>query len=260
MTNARLAFLVAGVQKAGTSALHDYLGDVSGLQLPPAKELHFFDDEEGVDWANPDYALLHSAFAADDRIRGEATPITLYWPQALERVTAYNPTMRLVLLFRDPIARAFSHWKMEYARGAERLNFAEAIRAGRGRMAAARPTPGYDRVASYVERGFYGRQLDRAQRLFGREQILCLDQDALKQAPDPTVARICNFLGVEPPADALTPRRVRVASEIQYPSELGAEDAAHLRTCFVAEMERFATLVDDPTDFPFIADYRHTSL
>lgn len=255
MTDRRLGFLIAGVQKGGTSALHDYLMEVPGLQLPPAKELHFFDDESTVDWSAPDYRPLHDHFAADDRLRGEATPITIYWPQALERVAAYNPAMRLVLLFRDPVGRAWSHWRMEWARGKETMPFAQAIREGRARMAASLPVAGFDRVASYVERGFYGRQLARAQRLFGRDRILCLDQDQLAKDPDRTVEQVCRFVAVEPPKTALRPRRVREAPTIDYPSKLESDDVAHLRACFTAEMRRFEGLVDEPARFPFLADY-----
>ena len=57
--------------------------------------------------AKPDYAPLHAAFPATDaRPRGEATPIYVYWPGCLERIAAYDPAMKLVLLFRDPIERA----------------------------------------------------------------------------------------------------------------------------------------------------------
>ena len=251
MTGRRLAFLVAGVQKAGTSALHDYLSEVPGLQLPPAKELHFFDDEE-QDWSAPDYDALHRSFVDDDRLRGEATPITLYWPQALERVRAYNPDMRLILLFRDPVTRAFSHWQMEYARGKETLPFAAAIREGRARMAASRPTPGFDRVWSYIERGFYGRQLARAQALFGRDRVLCLPQDELERDPDGTVAYLCRFLGVAPPQVRLRPRRVRAAPAIAYPSGLEQEEITALEASFDAELNRFALLVADPGRFDFL--------
>lgn len=250
--DARLGFLVAGVQKAGTSALHAYLSEVPDLQLPAAKELHFFDDEAGVDWSAPDYAPLHAPFAGDGRLRGEATPITLYWPGALERVHAYNPAIRLVLLFRDPVARAFSHWRMEWARGKEALPFAQAIREGRARMAAGLPTPGFDRTASYVERGFYGRQVARAIRLFGRDRLLCLPHAELACDPDGIAARICRFLDVPAPAGPLRPRQVRAAPAVAYPSLLEAEDRALLNACFAAELARFAALVDDPERFDFL--------
>ena len=255
MTDARLAFLIAGVQKAGTSALHDYLSEVPALQLPSSKELHFFDDERTVDWSAPNYGPLHEPFVADDRLRGEATPITLYWPQALERVAAYNPAMRLILIFRDPVSRAFSHWQMEWARGAEQLPFDQAIRVGRARMATSAPVAGFDRVASYVERGFYGRQLARALRLFGRENILCLAQDTLERDPDALLARICRFLEVASPAAPLRRRRVRAAPAIDYPSALELDDVTHLRSCYAAELKRFQSLVDDPAQFAFVADH-----
>src|SRR4051812_28315114 len=114
-----VSFLVAGVQKGGTTALFDYLSELPELELPAVKEAHFFDDEQNVDWVAPDYARYHALFSNPGRTWGEATPIYIYWPNALERIRAYNPAMKLILLFRDPIARAWSQWKMEYARGNE---------------------------------------------------------------------------------------------------------------------------------------------
>ena len=171
---ARISFLVAGVQKGGTTALFHYLDDLPGVQMAPAKEVHFFDDETGVDWARPDYARLHAAFpGADGRPRGEATPIYVYWPNCLERIARYNPAMRLILLFRDPVERAWSQWKMEYARGWETEPFAWCVRQGRARVDSPE-APGFHRVFSYVERGFYGAQLARVFQLFPREQVLAL--------------------------------------------------------------------------------------
>ena len=87
----KVAFIVAGVQKGGTTALFDYLGEEPALSLAREKEVHFFDDED-QDWAAPDYGAYHAHFAAPDgRQRGEATPIYLYWPGSLERIAAYNP-------------------------------------------------------------------------------------------------------------------------------------------------------------------------
>ncbi|RYG21799.1 MAG: sulfotransferase, partial [Burkholderiales bacterium] len=104
-------FIVVGVQKAGTTALFDYLGDSPAVALSKVKEVHFFDDET-VDWAKPDYGPYHAQFETADPIalRGEATPIYLYWPHSLERIAAYNPDIRLIVMLRDPVERAWSHW------------------------------------------------------------------------------------------------------------------------------------------------------
>jgi hypothetical protein len=130
----RVSFIVIGVQKAGTTALHDYLADDPAIGLSDVKEVHYFDDET-VDWAAPDYGAYHAHFADDGReIRGEATPIYVYWPNALDRIRAYNPAMRLILMLRDPVERAWSHWRMETARGVEQHSFAWCVRRGRQRL------------------------------------------------------------------------------------------------------------------------------
>ncbi|HEY8004785.1 MAG TPA: hypothetical protein VIE16_11185, partial [Phenylobacterium sp.] len=83
MAEDRVAFIVAGVQKGGTTALFDYLGEAPDLSLSRVKEVHFFDDD-AQDWARPGYDAYHANFDAfDGRPRGEATPSYLYWPHAL---------------------------------------------------------------------------------------------------------------------------------------------------------------------------------
>jgi hypothetical protein len=246
----RVDFLVAGVQKGGTTALFDYLSDWPALQLPAVKEAHFFDDEERVDWSAPDYFAYHTLFRDDGRLWGEATPIYLYWPNALERIAAYNPAIKLILVFRDPIERAWSHWKMEYARGKERDPFAWCIREGRARMAAGTPYPGFHRVYSYVERGFYGRQLARVKALFGREQLLLLTSDQLRHDPATTLGRIADFLGVPTPDEAIAPRLSRTAARIEYPSTLAPEDVAFLQRQFKDEMSRYHELDGPQLGFP----------
>jgi len=245
-TEKRVGFLIAGVQKAGTTALFDYLAEIPALELPAVKEAHFFDDEQTVDWSAPNYSPYHALFGDHDRMWGEATPIYLYWPNALDRIRAYNPAMKLVLLFRDPIERAWSHWKMEYARGKESEPFDWCIREGRARMAKGTPYPGFHRVYSYVERGFYGRQLARALTLFPREQILLLDQDELRRDPTTIIDAICAFLGVARPPAQITPRISRPAADIVYPTTLSDSDVIFLQRQYADEMARFRSLAWEP--------------
>ena len=238
----RVSFLVAGVQKGGTTALFHYLDGLPGVQMAPAKEVHFFDDETGVDWTRPDYGGLHAAFPElDARPRGEATPIYIYWPRCLERIAAYNPAMRLVLLFRDPVERAWSHWKMEYARGWETEPFAWCVRQGRARVDCPEAS-GFHRVFSYVERGFYGAQLARALTLFPREQMLLLRSEDLDNRPDETLARICRFVGAPPPEGRVTPRRELVAKDIDYGAPISTADREHLSGVFADDLAQFARL------------------
>jgi hypothetical protein len=235
-----VSFVIAGVQKAGTTALFDYLSEDPGVSLSRVKEVHFFDDET-QDWAHPDYGAYHANFApADGRPRGEATPIYLYWPNCVERIAAYNPAMRLIVLLRDPVERAWSHWKMEYARGAETRPFAWCIREGRQRLFDVKPW-GHHREFSYVERGFYAEQLERLFGHFPREQVLVLSADQLSREPAPTLATVRNFLGIPAGPDP-SPRQVHVGKEMDYGSELTASDVAYLQGVYAADQARLAAL------------------
>lgn len=229
----RLSFIVAGVQKGGTTALHDRLARQPGLQAATRKELHFFDDEDH-DWEAPDYHALHAQFPpANGGVRFEATPVTLYWPQALERARRYNPELKLVVLFRDPVARAYSHWRMERGRGLENEAFAWCIRAGRERVGQAH------RIYSYVERGFYAAQLQHAQALFGQERILCLATEDLRRSPGEVVERILDFAEVGRAAIVEEPSAKQEKSPLEAPS---AADIDYLRTCYADDLTAFLTL------------------
>ena len=238
----KVEFLVAGVQKGGTSALFEYLRDMPGLQLPNVKEAHFFDDEEQVDWRRPDYAAYHRLFVDDGRMWGEATPIYLYWPNCPERIAAYNPAMKLILLFRDPVERAWSHWKMEYAKGKETEPFQWCIREGRGRAAAGEPgIMGHHRVFSYVERGFYGAQVAHLLTLFPRENCLFLRSEVLRDAPGAALRQICSFLDQSPPIN-IVPRTVHPARAHDYRSALEPADVRLLADLYASDIGQFSHL------------------
>ncbi len=195
----RIDFFVAGVQKGGTTAAAAYLARHPEIRMANRKEVHFFDcDDE--DWAAPDYDKYHAWFQPPARRPGrigEATPIYMYWPQALERVQAYNPDAKLIILLRHPTCRAYSHWRMEIDQRREALDFSLAIRdEGRGRLSE---TPnGAHRAHSYVERGLYARQIERLFELFPERQCCFVRTDHLWTAPDEALRAVQRHIGVEP--------------------------------------------------------------
>ncbi|HEX7945682.1 MAG TPA: sulfotransferase domain-containing protein [Phenylobacterium sp.] len=233
----RVNFLIAGVQKGGTTALFDYLGDYPDVALSDVKEVHFFDDD-AQDWAAPDLAAYHAHFPpADGRPTGEATPIYSYWPNSPERIAAYNPAMKLIVVLRDPVQRAWSHWRMEHGRGVETHPFAWCIREGRQRLFDAEPW-GHHRDTSYVERGFYGEQIERLLGLFPERQLKVLTAEALRADPAAVLGDVRAFLDL---LSAPTPaaRTSHVGREM---AGLTAADIDHLRQVYAADAERLAAL------------------
>lgn len=192
-------FLIAGVQKSGTTALHKFLSEHENIFLPPKKELHFFDNEN-FRWNHINYNNYEQHFRAKKtgQIAGEATPIYLYWPGALARIKKYNPNMKLIICLRNPIDRAYSQWKMQFARGVETLEFSEAIRAKKDRgIEDKKSKNGRHRVYSYIDRGLYVSQLRRLFSQFPKDQILILTQDEMETRFTSFLDKICDFLDVE---------------------------------------------------------------
>ena len=97
----RIAFLVGGAQKAGTSALAQYLRACPDLRLPADKEAHVFDAPDFDDaWSTGDIdARLAQQFpdAPGDVRWGDATPFYLFHPRCVARIARYNPAMRWIV-------------------------------------------------------------------------------------------------------------------------------------------------------------------
>ena len=172
-------FSIAGTQKSGTSSLSALLDQHLDVRRAPRKEMHFFDDEKR-DWADPDYSDYQVVARLRHRIVGDASPSYLWWPNAMERMRDYNPEMKVIGIFRDPIERLFSQWTMivsrwpKVARSWQEFITRHAPDALQEHVPEGVGPLGF-RMHSGVVRGFYGGQLDRAIRLFGPDQVRALE-------------------------------------------------------------------------------------
>ncbi|MDE2408209.1 MAG: sulfotransferase domain-containing protein [Xanthomonadaceae bacterium] len=220
----RIRFLIGGVQKGGTSALAQYLSAHPALRLPRGKEAHVFDaadfDDSGDVQAIDARFAMHFDDIAVDALHGDATPITVFLPQAIARVARYNPAMRWVLLLREPAERALSQYRMERARGWERWPLWPALLLERWRLRQDRAPLAADahlRRHSYRARGDYARQLDVLHAHFPAPQILLLRSADLLRQPAVCVAQVCAFLGVAPPPDGIDYAPVFVGAQPAQP-------------------------------------------
>nr|BFE71395.1 hypothetical protein GCM10020092_046960 [Actinoplanes digitatis] len=186
-------FLIAGVPKAGTTALHAALVRHPGLFLPTVKEPKFFltdgppprtggpgdvqTYQEHV-WRRDDYEALFAPAPAGT-LRGEATPFYLYDHGAHDRIHALVPSAKLILLLRDPVDRAHSNWTHLWNAGLEpEADFLTACGAEQRRRA-----DGWADFWHYISLGLYGRQVQHLYKVFPREQVLLLRYRELKDAP-----------------------------------------------------------------------------
>ena len=193
-------FLILGAQKAGTTALYAYLRWHPSVTGPSWKEVSFFDRHygRGVSWYRGHFPLRRGG-----RLVGEASPGYVFHPLAAERVRATVPGARLIVLLRDPVDRALSHYHHEVALGRERLSFEDALAAEgertRGEEERMRREPTYFSHAwwdyTYVARGRYAEQLERWLAVFPPEQLLVLASEELAADAAASYRRVLEFLG-----------------------------------------------------------------
>jgi hypothetical protein len=193
-------FLILGAQKSGTTALYAYLRWHPEITGPAWKEVSYFDRHyrRGERWYRG-----HFPIRAGNRVVGEASPGYVFHPLAPERVRATVPDARLIVLLRDPVDRALSHYHHEVALGREPLTFEDAIAAEPQRTRGAEERllrepdyfshPWWDH--SYLARGRYAEQLERWLAVFPRQQLLVVASDELAAEPERAYAQVVGFLG-----------------------------------------------------------------
>jgi hypothetical protein len=198
-------FLILGAQKAGTTALYAYLRRHPSITGPSWKEVSYFDRHyaRGEAWYRGNFP---NVLRARRKLVGEASPSYVFHPLAPERVQALVPEARLVVLVRNPVDRALSHYQHEVALGREPLAFEEALAAEderlRGEEERLVSDPHYFSRPwwshTYKARGRYAEQLERWLAAFPREQLLIVPSEELLSQPEAMHARVLEFLGAPP--------------------------------------------------------------
>lgn len=198
-------FLVIGAMRAGTSSLYRYLGAHPAVRPSLRKEVEYFTrwHYRGEAWYRAHFPLRA---LAGGRRTFEATPYYLCHPLAPRRVQALLPDARFLVVLREPVERARSHHRHLSRLGIETLPFAEAVAREPERLAGEldriHEDPRHDcrnhHLFSYLERGYYARQLRAWLACFPRERFLVLEHDAFFRDPEAGFREILRFLDLDP--------------------------------------------------------------
>jgi hypothetical protein len=218
-------FLLVGTKRGGTTSMHHLL-----LQHPdmmpmfPARRLKspmYFSQfyNRGERWYRSHFSTSvwrRARELARQRrtVTGEASPYYLYNPYAAERIRRDIPGVKIVIMLRDPVRRAYSHYQERVENGVEPLTFAEALEAEPQRLAgqleAMETNPLFYSEAhdwySYRNRGLYADQLRRFFDLFPRERILIVASESFYRDEQAAFDRITDFVGLRRHTLAAKPR------------------------------------------------------
>ena len=200
-------FLIVGAMKCGTSTLLSYMRQHREIYMAP-REVHFFDRDHqyrrGIEWYEKQFA---SAQQQQHRAIGEKTPAYCFVPQAAERIHRHLPDARLIWIFRDPVARAYSNYWHFLRRGNERACFADAIAKGLQQEQRAGRSD-----CVYLNKGRYAEQIRNYLRFFPREQMLFLRFEDFFRDPSLLLGSVFAYIGVSPDEVIDTQHRRNTAS------------------------------------------------
>jgi len=228
---ARVNLFLVGAAKSGTSALAEYLGNSEAVYVPSVKEPNFFctdiDPELFADNYKRDQLIepnsiqvkRHSAWIRDlsvyeslysgslARYRLDASVSYLYSSVAASEIFNYNPGSRILILLRNPVRRAYSHYCMNLQIGYAKKSFVNEVLRDVERL-----DKGWGVSQLYVELGLYYEQLARYLEEFPLENIMVLDSEVLRSDTHAALESVCTFLGIEMPiiksAKPVNPSRI----------------------------------------------------
>jgi len=194
------AFICIGVQKGGTTTLHNLLAKHPEILMSAQKELQYFtfNYHQGVNWYLSQWPVIDEI-----KLKGETTPYYIFHPYAAERMKQDFPKIKILILLRDPVERTISQYFHSVRIGAENLDIADALKQEDERMLGAdqyliNPAMRHKshQEHSYISRSRYEKQIPRWLDHFGKEQCLILSSEKFFLYPEETWHTILNFLNV----------------------------------------------------------------
>lgn len=203
-------FLIIGGQRCGTTSMYRTLRAHPNV-LPPVlhKGVHYFDTSygRGPGWYRAHFPLRSAAAAVRRRtgnraLTFESSPYYMFHPLAADRIARDLPDVKLIVLLRDPVERAYSAHAHELARGFETESFEAALAREEFRLAGEEErilTEEHYNSSShqhhgYLQRGRYVEHLERLERIVGREQLHVVDSHRFFTEPEPVYDAVLRFL------------------------------------------------------------------
>ncbi len=195
--------VIVGAQEAGAAELYTHMLKHPRCYGAAEMEVDYFSR-----YSTQPLAWYRSRFPWRRRVRRrqghvlEASPSYLPTPSALRKMQKVLPNARIVVVLRDPVSQAFSHYQLERSRQLESRSFAEAvedeIRAnafpakwGLALRDGALPMLGY------VAGGYYALQLELLYKMYRRNRVLVLDSANLFADAAATCNRVFDYMGLE---------------------------------------------------------------
>ena len=209
-------FLIAGAGKAGTTSLHDYLGQHPEIFMSSFKEPNYFVPNYGYnDW---DRYLSLFRDAHNEKATGESSTGYLYCEQSPSWIKSVLGDVKIILILRNPARRAASlYWWMVREGYEDAPTFAAALELESSRIR----DPAFPKICSefhhsyyYFATGLYTEQVRRFFETFGRDNVRVYIFEEFTADPCATCRDIFEFLDVDPEFEP----KIAIHNEARLPS------------------------------------------
>ena len=206
-------FVILGAMKSGTSSLYNFVIKHPAIASASRKELDYFSVQSkwGELWYRSNFPTKlsgHYFYKKNNQklLSGEASPIYLFYPMVPNRMKEMLPNIKLIVILRNPVDRAYSQYNHILRVNEETLSFEKAIELEEERCAGEREqlikdpdfVPKHYCIHAYLARGVYADQLEDWFRYYKRKQFLILTTEDFHQNSQRTLDQVFDFLGVSP--------------------------------------------------------------
>ena len=196
----KVDFFIVGAPKAGTTSLYHYLNEHPKIRMSSVKEPNYFSHEDLETQklyykSNKINSLdsYHNLFPKRDAnlIYGEASVSYLFYKNVAEKIKTYNKNAKIIILLRNPIERAFSHYLMDVRLGLISKSFESVVDSFE--------TKSKNKLfyQQYIELGKYYNQISNYKRLFNDKNILIIDYEDFKNKTSLCVSNVFDFLQID---------------------------------------------------------------
>ncbi|MCU0543205.1 MAG: sulfotransferase domain-containing protein [Oscillatoriaceae cyanobacterium Prado104] len=190
-------FTIIGSPRCGTTSLYKYITAHPQVLAAANKEICFFSEHfnKGMAWYRSHFP---PSIDGQNFLTGEATPTYLTHPLAVSRLHECLPKVKLIVILRNPVDRAVSHYQMLVRRGTEQRSLERAIDSELQLLAGATETDLADRKkwqdCHYIYKSLYAVSLKEWLKLFPREQFLILQSEEFYTNPAAGLKQVFEFL------------------------------------------------------------------
>ena len=194
----RVDFFIVGAPKAGTTSLFHYLDEHPEIGMSSQKEPDYFSDKDiqdrgmyygknRIDTIEKYHALFDDT---NSKLKGEGSVSYLFYNNVPAKIKEYNPNAKIIIMLRNPIDRAFSHYLMDYRLGVVSNTFEDIVFKQSKHKHASLFYQQYIKVSEYTV------QIERYLDFFSTENILVIDYEDFKEDVLGVVNKTFLFLGV----------------------------------------------------------------